>query len=289
MAQPRTVQRMINRRSSGPIQYLNPIQFVRSLWRHRELIGQFTRREIVSQYKESFLGLFWVLFTPLFLLLIYTFVFGIVFRRRWVGDSNTSLAEFALILFCGFATFNIFGDIVNHAPRLVVGIPSYVKKIVFPLEILSISSLGSALFHGLMRLSVLLIANLLINDTVYWTVLLLPLVLLPLVLLSLGASWLLASLGVFFRDLHQGVSLFVQALLFFSATLFPISVVPEPYQPIMQINPLTSIVENARLVILWGQLPNWGSLTGWTLIAGIFMMLCYAWFMVTKPAFADVI
>jgi lipopolysaccharide transport system permease protein len=140
-----------------------------------------------------------------------------------------------------------------------------------------------------MRLVVLLIASFVVSGTLHWTIILLPLVLLPLVLLSLGISWLLSSLGVFFRDLQQGTALFVQALFFFSAIIYPITAVPVAYQPVIRLNPLTGIVENARLVILWGQMPHWSSIAIWTPITGIFMILCYAWFMTTKSAFADVI
>src|SRR3954463_7652271 len=139
---------LINARSESAPRYLNPIKMARSFWHHRNLILQFTRREIEGRYRASFLGLFWSFINPLVLLLIYTFVFGVVFKARWPNAKTGSLSEFAITLFCGLIAFNIFSECVGRAATLVVGVPNYVKKVVFPLEILPISALGAALFHA---------------------------------------------------------------------------------------------------------------------------------------------
>ncbi|MFL5803797.1 MAG: ABC transporter permease [Roseiflexaceae bacterium] len=275
--------------SSDLLLYLNPLYMVREIWRHRSLIRQFTRREIESRYRGSFLGLFWLLVHPLMQLLIYTFMFGIVFRSRWGRDGSQSLTQFALILFCGLITFNIFGECINRAPGIIVGVPNYVKKVVFPLEILPVCRIGAALFHGSINVLVLLVANLLVNDTIQWTLLLLPLVALPLIFLSLGLTWFLSSLGVFLRDIQNLIGLVVLALFYASAIFYPIEVVPPFAQSIIHLNPLAVIVANFRAVLLWGMAPNWLELAFWLLVAGAIMMLGYAWFMKTKSAFADVI
>jgi lipopolysaccharide transport system permease protein len=279
----------ITAQSASPWQYTNPMHLARNLWRHRNLIRQFTRREIEGRYKGSFLGLFWSFVNPLVLLLIYTFVFGIVFKTRWPQSRSGSLGEFALVLFCGLTAFNIFSECVNRAPALIIAVPNYVKKVVFPLEILPVSVLGSALFHALVSLGILLVANLLVRGVLQWTVVLLPLVMLPLVFLGLGLTWFLASLGVFIRDIGYAVALIVQMLFFVTPILYPLEAIPQPMQTIIRLNPLTSIVENFRRVILWGMLPAWTGLGLWLVATGIVMLLGYAWFMKTKKAFADVI
>jgi lipopolysaccharide transport system permease protein len=280
---------LITARSESVLHYLNPIAMAYNLWRHRDLIRQFTRREIEGRYKGSFLGLFWSFINPLVMLLIYTFVFGVVFKARWSTTGTGSLSEFALILFCGLIAFNIFSECVGRAASIVVGVPNYVKKVVFPLEILPVSVLGSALFHGLVSLTILLAANLLITGTVQWTLLLLPVVALPLLFLSLGLMWFIASLGVFVRDIGYTVALVVQVLFFLTPIFYKLENIPEPFQTFIRFNPLTSIAENFRRVVLWGWMPSWFSFALWTVLTGAVMVLGYAWFMKTKKAFADVI
>jgi len=270
-------------------QYLNPLQLLRHLWRHRELIRQFTQRDIEGRYRGSYLGIIWSFINPLILLLIYTFVFGVVFKSRWPQAHSDNLAEFALVLFGGLIPFNLFSECVTRAPSVIIGVPNYVKKVVFPLEILAVSSLGAALFHALITLSVLLTANLLVSGTVQWTLVLLPLAMLPLIFLSLGLGWLFASLGVFLRDIGYIVTLLVQVLFFVTPIFYATEAIPEPFQTVIRYNPLTFIVDTSRAVVLWGQPPDWPSLGLWLLASAVVMQLGYAWFMKTKKGFADVI
>jgi lipopolysaccharide transport system permease protein len=161
--------------------------------------------------------------------------------------------------------------------------------VIFPLEILPVAALGAALFHALVSLSILLCANLLINGVLQATVLLLPLVLLPLLMFALGLGWLLASLGVFVRDISYTIGLVVQALFFLTPIFYPLASVPPAFRFVLGLNPLAAVVENSRRVLLWGLMPDWGALLGWTLAAAFVMLLGYAFFMHTKHAFADVL
>jgi len=283
---------VITARTESAIQYLNPLSLGRNIWRQRSLIRQFIRREIEGRYRGSFLGLFWSFVNPLVMLLIYTFVFGVIFKARWPQTKTNNLGEFAVVLFCGLIAFNTFSECVNRSSGLILTVPNYVKKVVFPLEILPVSVLGSALFHMLVSMSILMVANLLTGGTVYWTLLLLPLVALPLIFLSLGLGWFLASLGVFVRDVTYTVTLVVQMLFFLTPIVYSldsIKSIPPTLQLVMRLNPLASIVENFRRVVLWGQQPSWLGLALWLLGTGTIMVLGYAWFMKTKKAFADVI
>ncbi|HMO58892.1 MAG TPA: ABC transporter permease [Roseiflexaceae bacterium] len=270
-------------------QLLNPLAAARHLWRQRELIAQFTRREIEGRYRGSFLGLFWSLAQPLFMLAIYTIIFGVVFRSRWPQARSESLAEFALTVFAGLIAYTLFSESVGRAAGLIVGVPNYVKKVVFPLEILPFSVVGAALFHLLVSIVVLIAAQLVLVGSLPWTIIFLPLVLLPLLCFSLGMMWLIASLGVFVRDIGQLVAIVLQGLFFFTPIFYSIDMIPEPLRSLILINPMAPITENFRRVLLWGTLPSFAGLGLWLLATLGFMLLGYAWFMQTKKAFADVL
>lgn len=279
----------ISAQGGGGLRLLNPVAMARNLWRHRELVAQFARREVEGRYRGSFLGIVWSFITPLVMLLIYTFVFGVIFQARWPQARSESLNEFAVIIFAGLTTFTIFSEVVSRAPGLVVGVPNYVKKVVFPLEILPLSALGAALFHAAISLLILIGAHLLVGGALHWTVLLLPLVLLPLLALALGLSWLLASLGVFVRDLGNLVGLLVQILFFLSPIFYSAEAVPEPVRSLLALNPLSPVIDNVRGVLLWGELPDWGGLLISLGASGVVMLLGYAWFQQTRKAFGDVL
>ena len=244
--------RQPSQRKDTLLQYLDPVRLVSRLWQQRDLIVQFTIREIEGRYKGSSLGVFWSFAQPLLLLATYTLVFGVIFRSRWSGSSSHSLRESALIIFCGLIAFNLFGECVSRAAGLIVEVPNYVKKVVFPLEVLPVSVLGSALFHALVSLTVLSVGVLLTSQRFSVTLTLLPIVMLPVIFLSLGLTWFLAGLGVFVRDIRHLVSLAVQILFFMTPIFYSLEVVPQSLRPWIRINPLTSAVNNFRCVILWG-------------------------------------
>jgi lipopolysaccharide transport system permease protein len=272
----------------GVARYLDPIEMVRRLWGHRALVWQLTRREVEGRYRGSFLGLFWSFIHPLVLLALYTFVAGVVFRARWPESPAGGLADFALVLFCGLVVFNLLSECATRAAGLIVGAPNFVKKVAFPLEVLPLSVLGSALFHGSLGLGALLVLCLWTRGTLPWTVVLLPVMALPLVLFSLGLSWLLASLGVFLRDLAMVVPLLLQVLFFATPIIYPVESVPERLRPLLSLNPLVWVVESFRSAIFRGMPPEANALLAWTLAAALAMMAGYAWFMKTKKGFADV-
>jgi lipopolysaccharide transport system permease protein len=260
-----------------------------SLWKNRRLIAQMTKRDVVGRYKGSIMGLAWSLFNPIFMLTVYTFVFSQVFRARWGVDGSESRGQFAIVLFVGLIVQGLFAEVLNRAPGLILGNVNYVKKVVFPLEILPVISLGGALFHSLISLMVLLTAFVLFNGYVYWTVLLAPLVLFPLIVATMGFAWILASLGVFIRDVGQTIGIIMTVLMFLSPVFYPITAVPEQYRPWIMANPLTFIIEQAREVLIWGRLPYWGGLGIYLLVGLGVAWIGFAWFQKTRKGFADVL
>jgi lipopolysaccharide transport system permease protein len=265
---------------------------LRSLWSNRVLISQMSRREVIGRYKGSVMGLLWSFLNPLFMLVVYTFFFAIVFKSRW-GAAPAGIEEsktlFAVLLFVGMIVHSLFAEVLNRAPNLILGNVNYVKKVVFPLEILPVVSMGTALFHSLVSICVLLLVFFVTNGYLHWTLVFLPLILLPLVIFTVGLAWILASFGVFVRDVGQSIGLGMTVMLFLSPVFYPVSALPESMRPWMLANPLTFIIEQARAVLIWGQLPNWSGLLLYTLVASFVAWLGYVWFQKTRKGFADVL
>ena len=259
-----------------------------SLWKNRLLITQMTKREVIGRYRGSVMGLTWSFFNPILMLAVYTFVFSEIFKARWVGV-DTSQGGFAILVFVGMIVHGLFAECANRAPSLIMSNSNYVKKVVFPLEILPVITLGSALFHSCISLLVLLIVQLLIAHTMYWSALLFPLILVPLILGTLGISWFLASLGVFLRDVGQVITVLTTVLMFLSPVLYPVAALPEVYRPWLQLNPLTYVIEESRNVLLYGNMPDWGSLSAAILISIIIAVVGFWFFQKTRKGFADVI
>lgn len=267
-----------------------PQALAASLWRHRELITQMARREILGRYRGSVMGLAWSFFNPILMLLVYTFVFAVVFKARWgIPGEEENKTLFAIVLFVGLIVHGLFAEVLNRAPSIVLANVNYVKKVVFPLEILPVVTTLTALFHTMISLGVMLLAFVAFNGFLHWTVVLVPLVLLPLIVLTLGLAWILASLGVFLRDVGQTMGILTTVMLFLAPIMYPISAVPQSVQPFIMANPLTFIIEEARKVLVRGMLPDWGGLAVYLLVASLIAWLGFAWFQKTRKGFADVI
>jgi lipopolysaccharide transport system permease protein len=272
-------------------QPISPIALLTSLIRNRQLIVQMTKRDVIGRYKGSVMGLLWSFLNPIFMLTVYTFFFSVVFKARWgvVEGVEESKTQFAVVLFVGMIVHGLFAEALNRSPSLIIGNVNYVKKVIFPLEILPVVNLGAALFHSLVSMVVLLIAFVVFNHYLHWTVIFAPLVLLPLLIISLGFSWMLASLGVFLRDVGQTIGLVTTVLMFLSPVFFPITAIPEQYRPIIMANPLTFIIEQAREVLIWGHLPDWWGIAIYTVVATVVAWLGFIWFQKTRKGFADVL
>jgi lipopolysaccharide transport system permease protein len=265
-----------------------PTEIARSLWRNRSLVRSLVQREVVGRYRGSFLGILWSFFNPVFMLLVYTFVFSVVFKARW-GTGSDSKTEFALVLFAGLLVFNLFAECFNRAPTLILSNVNYVKKVVFPLEILPWVTLGSALFHVAISLSVWLTAYVILVGMPHVTILWLPLVLLPLLLFTMGITWALAALGVYLRDVSQLTGMATTTLMFLSPIFYPVSALPEVYRQLLFVNPMTPAIEMVRDVMYWGKMPDILMLTIYTASAATLAWLGFAWFQKTRKGFADVL
>ncbi len=222
------------------------------------------------------------------MLSVFTFVFGYIFRSRW-GLEREGRLHFALFLFTGLIVFNAFAECINRAPGLVLHQPHYVKKILFPLEILPVVVLLSSIVHAGISFMVLLCGLWIGLGIRPWTTVLFPLTIIPLLLFCLGLCWFLASIGVFFRDIGHIIGIVTTTVLFLSPIFYPVSAIPPWLQPFYRLNPLTVVIENMRAVLIWGQLPNWTHLTLCVVATLAFSLSGYAWFQHTRKGFADVL
>jgi len=261
---------------------------VSSLWENKSLVASLIRREVIGRYRGSVMGLAWSFFNPLLMLLIYTFVFAGVFKARWMVGSTETKASFAIVLFVGMILHGLFAECVNRAPGLILSNVNYVKKVIFPLEILPIVAFGSALFHAMVSLAVLLIAQVAINQSLPWTVVFFPFLLVPLALATLGFAWFLAALGVYLRDIGHITSMFTTVLMFLSPVFYPMEVFGK-YQAILKFNPLAFLIEEGRNVMIFAKLPDIGRWGGMVLIGFLVAWAGFICFQKSRKGFADVL
>ena len=260
------------------------------LWhlpRRGELIFSLAKRDLLTRYKGSVLGIVWAIVTPVVTIAIFTFIFAGIFGARF-GGSNSHW-DYALYLFCGLVPWNMFQETLQQSATTITGHANLVKRVVFPLETLPVAQALSALGNQLFATVALLFAIVLIQHQLPLTVLWLPVVLIPQLLLTVGAAWLLASLGVFLRDIVPGVSLVLMAWMYLTPIIYPESVVPEKFRWLISINPFTALIRTYRRIFLEGQSPDWAGLGFFAIIGFVMFVFGYWWFARTRKNFADVI
>ncbi|MET1080200.1 MAG: ABC transporter permease [Pseudomonas sp.] len=260
-----------------------------SLWRSRQLIGRMIRSEVVGRYKGSVLGLGWSLVHPLLMLSVYTFVFSIAFKARWGLYEGESRMMFAIILFIGMIVHGLFSEILSRSATSIPDNLNYVKKVVFPLQVLPVVVAGAAVFHALVSLLAWLLFYLVCVGLPDWHAVFFPLVIFPLVLLSLGLGWALAALGASYRDVGQTLSIITTVLLFLSPVFYPIENIPRTLHPLIMANPLTFVIEQARAVLIWAQMPDFAGLLVYWALALLVFWAGFACFQKSRTGFADVL
>jgi len=252
-----------------------------------ELILSFAKRELLGRYKGSALGIAWAVLTPAVTIAIFTFIFAGIFGARF--GVNHSHWDYALYLFCGLLPWSMFQESVQQSANTIVVNSNLVKRVVFPLEALPAAQVFAALGNQLFATVALLIATIIVRQRLELTALWLPVLLIPQLLISLGAAWLIASLGVFLRDIAQGITLLLMGWMYLTPIIYPESIIPERFQPLIALNPFTPLVRNYRRIFLDGLSPDWSGLAYFTAIALILFIFGYWWFARTRKSFADVV
>ncbi len=266
----------------------------RAIWRplwelpaRTDLILSLAKRELVGRYKGSVLGLIWAILTPVVMIAIFTFIFAGIFGARF--GASSSHWDYALYLFCGLLPWTMFQETVQESAKTIITHANLVKRVVFPLETLPVAQAFSALGHQLFGTLALLIASIAIRHELHATLLWLPVLLIPQMLFTLGAAWLIASLGVFLRDIAQGITLLLMAWMYVTPIIYPESLVPERFKPLVNLNPFTPLVRSYRRILLDGSGPDWIGLAYFTACALVVFIFGYWWFARTRKNFADVI
>ena len=257
------------------------------IWARRDVFWELTKRDVAGRYSGSFLGLLWSFFNPLLMLAVYTLAFRVFLGMRW--PNMESGAYFSLMIFCGMIVHSLLAECITRAPGVIVSQSNLVKRVVFPLAILPCVMVASTLFNALLSLLVLLIFVVVSQHALHATVLYLPLLYAPYVLLLCGVSWLMASLGVFVRDVTQIAGVISSILMFLSPVFYPASNLHEPYRSWIAFNPLTLMIEQTRRLVLFGQSPDWHALGIYSVVAVAVLLSGYAWFQRTRDGFADVL
>jgi lipopolysaccharide transport system permease protein len=265
-----------------------PWRILGNFARHRNLIVQFTRREIEKRYRGTFLGIFWSFLTPLIMLGVYTLVFGFIFGGSF-GHPGETKTQFALGLFCGLLLWDFIGGSISGAPGLIISNPNYVTKVIFPLEILPICSVGAAFFHMLIGFLPLLLFVLIAEGGIPITALQVIPILIPVILYCLGLTWIFSALGVFLRDIGSLIPPALTIIMFLSAIFFPLSAIPKDIRWIVELNPAAILISMARNALVFGQSLDWATLGIQTTLSLAVAILGYALFLKCKPAFADVV
>ena len=262
--------------------------YIATLTKDIELTKLFIRRDIAIRYKGSQLGRAWTVINPLLMLSVYTLVFSQIFRAKWGGSADTSNPiNFALNLYAGLIIFNIFAECATRASTLITSNPNFVKKIRFPLHVLGEMVVGNSIFHAVINIAILLLAKWLTDGQVPSTVLFLPFIFTPIILMCLGITWLLAAIGVYFKDINQLITAVVSMLMFLSPIFYPATAMPESLKWLANLNPIAIFIEYTRRCVINGSLPSVGQLILETIVAAIWCEVAFRIHQRLKPNFGD--
>lgn len=260
---------------------------VRLATEHAGLVRSLVRRELMSRYKGSLGGLAWSIVTPLVMIAIFTLIFSGIFQARF-GSGGGHL-NFALYLFCGLLPWIAFSEGVQRSTAVLIENVNLIKRVVFPVEALPVTVVLAAVCQQMLGTAALLLAAVLIEGRLHITALLLPVLLVPQLLAALGLGWLMASLGVFLRDMTQFNQLFLQAWMYLTPIFYPEEMIPERFVWLVKFNPMAPLVRSYRRILLDGRMPDWKGLSVTLVFALVCFLFGYWWFERTKKAFVDVI
>jgi len=265
------------------------LHFVSALQGNRELWWRLTERAVSSRFKGSALGFGWSLLQPLVMLAVYTFVFSTIFKSRWIGLEEAGSIGYAINLFAGLIVYNLLADCIGASPGMIVNNKNYVTKVIFPLEILGVATLGSATFQAMTSVVILITFELFAFHAVPITLIWLPLVWLPLLLGCLALTWAVSAIGVFLRDIEQMVPMMLSVMMFLSAVFYPVSSLPKQVQGLMYCNPLAVVIEQTRHVAVEGLHPSLNYVVFGTIVSLVACEYSYRGFQRARRGFADVL
>ena len=259
------------------------------LYKNRDLIWQFTQREIEAKHKGSSLGSLWALISPLLMLGLYLIVFGLIFGGRFGVIPVENFYDFAIALFLGLALFNVIADVITSSPNYITSQPNFVKKVVFPLEIIAISKIAASFYFALLSVGIAIILAPFSHGGLTVYALQLPIILIPLGMIALGLSWSLCSIGVFFKDLNHTTGFLATTVMYASAIVYSPNKLPHPFNTILKYNPILLIIDHARRVLFWRQAMQINELVTIYILSLIILIIGYLIFRKLRPYFAELL
>ena len=221
---------------------------IKTLFSYRELLFSLTKKELKVKYRGSALGFFWSLLNPILTMLVYSFVFSIVLRA--------GIKEFAIFLICALLPFNLLSNSVNYGASSIIANSNLVNKIYFPREIIPLSIVLSNLINFFFELAALFIVLGIMGYKFYIFLYLLPVVIFIQFFLVVGMSLLVSALNVFFRDLQHLITIIMMVWFFGTPIIYPLSMVPERFQFIIKINPMTIYAAYYRNIFYYVKYPE---------------------------------
>lgn len=261
---------------------------LKALYKNNYLFWKLVIRDIKQRYQGSILGMLWAIIVPILMLIIYTFFFSEVFQAKWDIDTSDKY-QFAIVLFCGLCVFNMISEVMSRSTVLIASNTNYVKKVIFPLEILPAVTVCAALFNCIISFMILIIAKLILYHNISKTLYMIVLAMIPLIILSLGISLFISAISVYLKDVANFISVLVTVLMYVSPVFFPLSSIPESMRRVCAVNPMTYIIENFRKVVLFGECLNWKFYFISCVVAVVFYLIGKIVFMRVKEGFADVL
>lgn len=262
------------------------VEPISSLWNHRTLVRMMVSRDFKGRYRGSLLGALWPLIHPVGHLLLYTFVFCVILKVRFGTDASTS--NFALYLMSGLLAWGAISESIARSTTCILEVPNLVKRVVFPLEVLPIVVALSSAATQVGGMLILIACAIVYQGAVHQSLLFIPVIAFSQLLFTTGLCWLLASLGVYIRDMRHLITLGLSAWMYMTPIVYPASALPENLKFLIWINPVAGIVTDYRRVILEGRAPDFAMYTFYTAIAVAFFFSGYYFFVKTKRSFADV-
>lgn len=242
---------------------------------------------MVSRYKGSLLGVLWPFIQQLLMLIAYTVVFGYVFKSRWPG-LNAEPIPLAMVIYSGLICFNLFSEIINKSANVIVNNTNYVKRVVFPLEILPLSIVISALFNYIMGILILVIAKIIFGQGIYLALFFAVPVIIPLLIFSLGLGYILSSTCIFIRDVEQ-ITIFLTSLLLFATPIFyPATALPDSVRSMASLSPIAFAVNSVRDIVLYNATPSLVEYLSQLGLSLLVLVIGLSWFERLKRGFADV-
>lgn len=252
------------------------------------LLQQLLLRDFKQKYKGTVLGFLWPVIIPLFMMVIYTFVFSVIFQARWTAETTNNY-EYALVIFCGLSSFNMLSEIMGRATTIISGNVNYVKKVIFPLEMLPFTITVTAFVNCLISYGILLVANLILTRTFFVTSLELVFLFIPLFGTCLGIAYALSAMAVYYKDIGNAIGILTTVLLYVSPVFYSLKAVPVQLQMISAVNPLSYIIENARQICLYGEHLNIQQYICSLIVSAILLGAGFLIFKRAKDGFADVL